>query len=421
MRPFNQMYRGFALALALGLGMAMAGGTITWAEEQDGGVPGDWLSRYGSARSTGVGGAFVAVADEPLGVVWNPAGFSQMFQNAVHVETIRLFEGTSVDCLSFAMPGRQIPSFGLTVLSLRSGDFEKTNDLNESLGTFSEGDMAFLFSAAKNLSSSLALGANVKIVRQTVDVFSASGVGMDVGVLYNVTPSVRVGASLINLGGPTLTLRNVDEKYPMESRVGVSAQVLGGRGLITAEVDHRPGPGISIHAGSEYWVHPTLALRFGLSDVSPTGGASFRVTPSTRLDYGMSNNELGVTHRIGLTYEFGGFFASSEATPPVFSPIGEQSVTKFNLKARAKTDISTWSLEIVDKSSQVVRRFSGKGVPPAHVMWDGKSEVGLPLPDGIYRYSLVVTDQEGREITGRVRTVEITTAGPQGAVPVVLD
>jgi hypothetical protein len=421
MKLLNQEHRGFALALALCFSIAVASGAIVWAEEQDGGVPGDWLSLYGSARSTGVGGAFVAVADEPLGALWNPAGFSQMFQNAVHIETVRLFEGTSVDCLSFAMPGRQIPSFGLTILSLRSGDFERTNDLNESLGAFSEGDMAFVFSAAKSLGTRVTVGANAKIIRQTVDVFSASGVGMDVGVLYNVTPAVRLGASLMNLGGPTLTLRNVEESYPMEFRGGVSAQVLGGRGLITAEIDHRTGPGVSIHAGTEFWVHPMLALRFGMFDVEPTGGVSFRVSPNMRLDYGMSNHELGVTHRIGLSYEFGGFFASSEATPPVFSPIGEQSVTKFNLKARAKAEISTWRLEILDKSSEVVRRFSGKGVPPAHVMWDGKSEVGLPLADGTYRYWLVVTDEEGREITGHVRTVEITTAGPQGAVPVVVE
>ncbi len=421
MRHFGRKHGRFTLALVLGFCMAILSSTVARTEEQDGGVPGDWLSHYASARSTGVGGAFVAVGDEPLGVVWNPAGFSQMFQNVVHVETVRLFEGTSVDCLSFAMPGRQLPGFGLSILSFRSGDFERTNELNEPLGTFGNGEMAFLLTAAKTFSPRLSVGASAKIIRQTIDVFSASGVGMDLGVLYNVTPTVRVGASLLNVGGPTMTLRSVEETYPMEIRGGVSADFLGGRGLVTAEIDHRSGPGVSVHAGSEFWVHPTLALRFGLYDVAPSGGFSFRVAPNMRLDYGMLNHELGVTHRIGFSYQFGGFFASSEATPPVFSPIGEQSVTKFDLSARAKADITEWRLEILDKSNDVVRRFSGKGTPPAHVMWDGKSEFGLPLPDGKYRYWLVVLDEEGREIAGHVRTVEILTTGPQGTVPVVLD
>lgn len=421
MTKLNLTHRGFALALAVALSVAMAGGTTARAEEQSAGAPGDWLSRYATARSMGMGGAFVAVADEPLGVVWNPAGFSQMFQNALQLETARLYEGTSIFSLGFAMPGKRYPSFGVTVLSLRSGDFERTNDLNEPLGQFSEGDMAFLFSASKSFTTRFTLGANAKIIRQTVDVFSASGVGFDLGLFFNATPKVRLGASLLNLGGPTLALRSVDESYPMEVRGGVSLYLFGDRGLITAEIDRREGSPIMIRGGSEFWAHPNLGLRFGFYESSPSGGFSARVAPAVRIDYSMSNEELGVTHRLGLSYQFGGFFASSEAIPPVFSPLGEQSVTQFNLQANAKAPITSWELEIVDKSNQVVRRFSGKGVPPSHVMWDGKSEAGLPLPDGIYRYCLVVEDEEAREISGHVRTVEITTAGPQGAVPVVID
>jgi hypothetical protein len=369
----------------------------------------------------GMGGAFVAVADEPLGIVWNPAGFSQMFQNAVQLETAQLYEGTSIFSLGFAMPGKRYPSFGVTVLSLRSGDFERTNDLNESLGQFSEGETAVLFSASKGLTRRFTLGANAKIVRQTVDVFSASGVGFDLGLFFNITPTVRLGASLLNVGGPTLALRSIEETYPMEFRGGMSLYLFGERGLITAEIDQREGSPAMFRAGSEFWAHPNLGLRFGFYESSPSGGFSVRVAPAVRVDYSMSNEELGVTHRFGLSYEFGGFFASSKAIPPVFSPLGEQSVTQFNLQARAKAQITSWELEIVDKSNQVVRRFSGKGVPPAHVMWDGKSEAGLPLPDGTYRYYLVVEDEDAREIAGHIRTVEITTAGPQGAVPVVVD
>jgi hypothetical protein len=66
-----------------------------------------------------------------------------------------------------------------------------------------------------------------------------------------------------------------------------------------------------------------------------------------------------------------------------------------------------------------VRTFGGKGLPPAHLLWDGKDETGLPLPDGVYHYQLVVNDTEGRRVVGPVRKVEILTSGPQGSVPVV--
>jgi hypothetical protein len=391
------------------------------AQEQDGGAPGDWLAHYTAARTLGLGGAFVAAADEPLGVVWNPAALSYMFQNEAHFETARLFEGTSVHSLSFAVPSRRLPSFAVTVLSLSSGDFERTNELNESLGTFSEGDLAFLLSLSKPVSSRLALGANVKVVRQTVEEFGATGVGGDVGVLYDLTPTVRVGASVINLGGPTLTLRQTSEKYPGQFRWGAAARVLRGRGLVSAELDHSSGFGTSIHAGTEYWLYPSVALRLGYDDRSPAAGLSYRFPSGLRVDYALSDRELGMTHRVGVSFRFGGFFADSEADPTVFSPLGQQAVTKFHLKAKTKAATTDWRLEIFDKSKRVVREFGGKGEPPSHVMWDGKDVTGLPLPDGIYRYVLVVNDLEGRSITGRERWVEITTAGPEGSVPVAVN
>jgi hypothetical protein len=410
------MHRFTCLALVVAVGLAAAVG-IAHAQGQNYGVPGDWLSSYLGARTAGIGGAFVASPDDATGVVWNPAGLSLLSQNEAMFESTVLYENTSVNALSFAVPNRKLPSFGLTILSLRSGDFERTNELNESLGQFSEGDMAFLLSASKSLTRRFTAGASLKVTRQGIDEFNAVGVGADLGFLYQLSDAVRVGASVLNIGGPTMTLRAVDETYLTEFRGGAAVSFLSGKALLSGEVGYRDGPGTQLRIGTEFWAHPNVALRAGYAE-SPAGGFSYRVTPVLRFDYAASSDELGVTHHFGLSYRFGGFFASSEADPPVFSPIGQQNVTKFNLQARTKADVQSWSLEIADKSNQVVRRFSGKGQPPAHVMWDGKDETGLPLPDGVYRYWLVVLDIEGREFTAAARDVEITTEGPKGSVPV---
>jgi hypothetical protein len=420
-RISTNRHRTFGTVLALGLGLVALAGAGAFAEDQIGGAPGDWLSRYSSARSVGMGGAFVAVADEPLGSIWNPACLAQMFRNTLHFETARLFEETSINSMSFATPERRVlPGFGLTVVSFGSGEFQRTNELNDPLGTFREGETAYILSASKSVTRSVAIGANFKIIRQSIDEFQASGAGGDIGILANVLPSVVIGASLLNVGGPSLTLRETTEDYPVEFRGGFSVRFLSGRALFSTEIDHRAGYETRIHAGSEFWAHPIMGLRVGYYDSYVSGGVSFALTPDMRFDYGMSDQVLGLTHRVGISYRFGGFFASSHATPPVFSPLGTQSVTKFNLTARTKADAATWNLSIVDKSNQEVRRFSGKGSPPAHIMWDGKDESGLSLADGAYRYQLVVVDAEGRLTQGRERTVEIMTSGPQGDVPVVV-
>src|SRR2546423_11364992 len=150
-RILDRSYRAIALALALTAGSAAA----ALAQSQTGGTPGEWLNTYTSARSLGMGGAYVAGPDDALGMLWNPAGVSVMDQNQFRFETARLFESTSITALGFATPGSRWPSFGLTMLSLTSGDFQRTNALNDPLGTFSEGDIAWMLTLSKALNPRL--------------------------------------------------------------------------------------------------------------------------------------------------------------------------------------------------------------------------------------------------------------------------
>jgi hypothetical protein len=389
------------------------------AEEENGGAPGSWLSDYVTARTLGLGGAFVAVADEATAVAWNPAGLALLVPNELRFETARLFEDTSINAFNFAVPGNRLPSFGISVLTLSSGDFQRTNELNDDLGTFKESETAYVFSIAKNVNTRLALGTNVKLVRQSVEEFSGNGFGFDLGAIYAVTPTVKVGVSAMNLGGPNLSLRDTKETYPVEFRAGFSATVLNGRGLLTAEVDQADGPGMRFRGGSEYWVQPMIGLRVGMNEQEPAGGLSYRFMSKYQFDYGVQDHAMGLTHRLGLTYRFGGFFASAKADPQIFSPTGEKAVTKIDLNARTKAETESWNLILVNKSEETVRTFGGKGAPPAHLLWDGKDETGLPLPDGDYHYTLTVRDLEGRVIDSRTRVVQISTGGPQGAVPVL--
>src|SRR5262245_26458002 len=93
---------GALLGVSLGLAPAVA-------DEQNSGVAGEWLSLYTSARTLGMGGAYTALADDPLGMLWNPAGLSFMDQNEVRFENARLFEQTSINSFGFAVPGSRWP------------------------------------------------------------------------------------------------------------------------------------------------------------------------------------------------------------------------------------------------------------------------------------------------------------------------
>src|SRR6185295_14610169 len=133
------------------------------------------------ARTLGLGSAYVATANDPLGVLWNPAGLSWMDQNELRFETARLFEDTAINSFGFAVPGNWLPSFGLTMVSLGSGEFQRTNDMNDDLGTFKNGETAYLFTASRSFSKRLAIGTNLKLVQQSVEDYSGQGFGFDLG------------------------------------------------------------------------------------------------------------------------------------------------------------------------------------------------------------------------------------------------
>lgn len=410
-------HRTAALGMSIGITLGVA--YPAFAQEGSAGAPGEWLARYTSARTLGMGSAFVASADDPLGILWNPAGLSSMNQNELRFENARMFEQTSINAFGFAVPGSWLPSLGVSVLSLSSGEFERTNELNDALGSFREGQTAYLFTMAKSFSPKFALGANLKLAQQTVEDFSGGGFGVDLGGNFALTPGLRIGASVMNIGGPSISLRGTSEAWPTLIRGGAALSLFSGRGLVAAEVDQSKGLGARFHAGAEYWIQSAVALRVGVDDSHGTGGFSYRFSPQYALDYGVADHPLGMTHRVGVAYRFGGFFASSNAEPSVFSPTGEHAVTRISLNARTKAETKLWTLDIVNKTDETVRRFGGEGLPPSHLQWDGKDENGLPLADGTYRYMLTVQDAVGRSVTGPMRELVISTGGPQGKVPLV--
>ena len=74
---------------------------------------------------------------------------------------------------------------------------------------------------------------------------------MDVGALFQVAPGLKLGASFMNVGGPTLKLRDVAESFPSQFRGGAALGLLQGRGLVALELDHADGLGTQFHAGEQ--------------------------------------------------------------------------------------------------------------------------------------------------------------------------
>ncbi len=78
-------------------------------------------------------------------------------------------------------------------------------------------------------------------------------------------------------------------------------------------------------------------------------------------------------------------------------------------------------LQIVDKSGQVVRRFAEKGFLPRTSCGMARMRPGFRSPTACTSTSSWSIDEFGDELVAHLRTVEITTEGPKGTVPVITE
>jgi hypothetical protein len=157
----------------------------------------EFLSLGIGARSLGMGGSQVAIANDVTSGYWNPAGLVNI-KNKYEVGLMHAeyFAGIAkYDYLGFATPVDSTSHIAVSVIRFGVDDIPDTRYLYDAQGRinydnirfFSAADYAFLLSYAKKdvLIKGLNVGANFKIVHRVVGSFAnAWGFGLDIGAQY---------------------------------------------------------------------------------------------------------------------------------------------------------------------------------------------------------------------------------------------
>jgi hypothetical protein len=312
----------------LALAFSVAAGPSAAADK----YAGEFLRVGAGARALGMGGAFLAVADDATASYWNPAGLnwlrnrsvlymhSEEQRSQVHYDFIGLALPQGGDAGSRSALGISLVRLGVddipvtpTAEELRPGiDFEdgdgnpSTNLPTENNGRWdlgerlflsdfefkSSNDFAGLFSYARDLTPKVTLGGTIKAVYRTLVGHTAWGAGLDAGLTYQATNNVSLAFMARDL---TTTFMSWDTGTsesiaPSLSLGGQVTHALSPSHVITGAADVRVdlsskridsnfgGDGMAgeLHIGAEYWFHNALALRTGVSGRDLTFGAGLR-------------------------------------------------------------------------------------------------------------------------------------------------
>jgi len=92
----------------------------------------------------------------------------------------------------------------------------------------------------------------------------------------------------------------------------------------------------------------------------------------------------------------------------IFSPNNDGIKDFFTIRQSGSVE-KTWKAEIYDNRGNVVRTYDFSGKAPSDIVWDGKGDNGVLLPDGVYSYRIAGEDFAGNKTSGIVENIIIST------------
>lgn len=298
---------------------------------------GDFLTIPVGPRATGMGGAFTAVANDATTSFWNSAGLSRLSRSEFSASTAEWLVGSRLNWVGIGFKFDDDNAIGISINQLDYGEEEITTAQQQN-GTgqyWSASDIAIGLSYSRNLTDRFSIGGTVKYISQKIYDVSATGFGVDVGLLfYTQLEGLRLGMNITNFG----TEMQLDGKSLLQpididpANTGNNSNISGQ--LLTESwslpLTFTVGLGYDAYK-DEDWLLTLAGDAVIPNNQSTYGNLGLELTWGQLISIRGGYNSLfkeaaeeGLTAGVGLQYDFGGFFAKfdySYADFGIFDPI----------------------------------------------------------------------------------------------------
>ncbi len=155
------------------------------------------------ARASAMGGAFVAMADDPSALFWNPGGIARIEKASLMVDHSPWLPGLQHNFIGFTLPLQNFGTIGLSITSLATAEMDITT-IDKPMGTGETFDAQFIsvgFSYGLYLTDRFSIGATFKYINERIYNSNATGIAVDIGTIYNTPlPGLRLGFNVSNFG-----------------------------------------------------------------------------------------------------------------------------------------------------------------------------------------------------------------------------
>lgn len=273
------------------------------------------------ARTAGMGGAFVAVADDINTIFVNPAGLTRIAKAEYTLSYTRWL----VDSRFYSGALAHNTRMGVLGLSVMAYSLPKTEETTifQPLGTgrqLDAGDVSIGVSYARKMTDKLSFGAQVRWTQETLDQDRFSSVDVNLGTTFHTGfKSLRMGMGFYNLG-KDLRILAIDYQLPVMFKFAFAMEILGKQGgdtYLTVTGENQYATDFAepqYRLGGELWFKNSLALRGGykfnydLETYSLGAGVKFHPVKRSevRADFAYSN--FGYKFDAPLRFSLSGSF-----------------------------------------------------------------------------------------------------------------
>ena len=255
------------------------------------------------ARSMGMGGTSVSLADDGTALCWNPGGLTLVGGHRLAVSHVAWFSDATYQYASYVRPLGENGVVGLSALQ-GAVSWDNTGD-----GEFDAGDFSGVLGYGRRVRGNLGVGGSLKYLSSTLGDDSAASYAVDVGAVYRMSENLSLGAVVRNLG-PGLAYRESED--PLPTTLAMGGSYTWHDITLAVDVEKQNDLAATPRIGVEYVPINPLALRGGLvgGDDSAlgtlTGGFGLHWGDRWAFDYAYRPSNLGGTHQVGLSAGLGG-------------------------------------------------------------------------------------------------------------------
>lgn len=329
---------GFVLAATLAAA-APARAQLSLGDQRVGTSSGSFLRIGIGARAAGLGESFVAVANDPSAIYWNPAGLASLQRSEMLLSHIEWPADIRYEHVAWVQPVRKLGGSLAFQFGVLSTELDETTEL-QPFGTgrsFFYSDAVAGVAYARRWTDKLLVGVGTKLVREDLgsDVGGpvTNAVLVDMGSIYYLGyGSVRIATSLSNFGSQfrpkdsknggqwtspvTGEKRNYDGfDPPTMFRYGVAFEPIENaqqRLTTSLEANQPSDNALTVKAGAEWTWNRRLSLRSGYNfnsdELKFSAGAGMYASlgqSQLTVDYAFTQGEfLGAINRLSMGVRF---------------------------------------------------------------------------------------------------------------------